>query len=914
MTLSPGTRVGPYEVIGTLGAGGMGEVYRARDNRLGRDVALKVLPTAFSTDPERLGRFQREAQVLAALNHPHIAQIYGLEDSPSGAGQYERALVMELVEGPTLADLIVRGAVDTSEALRIAKQIALALEAAHDRGITHRDLKPSNVKVSADGSVKVLDFGLAKLSPVADSSVQRSAIELSASPTLTSPALATGLGIILGTAAYMSPEQARGRPVDKRADIWAFGCVLYEMLTGRRAFDGDDVSDTLAGVLRGEPDWALIPAGVSSTLRQYLRRCLTKDPSQRIHDIADMRLAIDGAFDVPMEAASAGPLPATAAAHRRKRMLALGGTIAAVAVAAAALGGAAARVLGRDKPPAVIRLVVTPPDGTSLSPSQGDADVAVSPDGSRMAFVNIEQGSLRLYVRTLDQLNAVRLEAVGSPRFPFFSPDGAWIGFFEANALKRISANGGPPVSITAVTGIGRGATWGADGTIIFATSDSTGLMRVSATGGEPTVLTTPGQGEDHILPEFLPGGKAVLFSIRPEGRTTSSTQIGLLNLESGAVTTLLPSASHATYASSGHLVYGSEGSLRAVSFDLDTFSVRGNPVRVVERVVTKATGAANFALASNGLLVYESGDPTISADRSLVWVDREGHEEALPAPRRSYVYPRISPDGTRIALDIRDQQNDIWIYHLARQTLSRLTFDPGLNRGIAWTPDGQRVAFSAEREGKESVFWQAADGSGSAEPLTSTTPDKPQAPYSFSSDGKMVLFAQPGQPPFDLYTVETNSSRKIAPLLNSSYSENNGEISPDGRWLAYQSDESGSNEIYVRPFPNVAAGRSQVSSGGGTRPVWARSGRELFYSSVDGAMMSVSIDSSVDSGFLAGNPKALFAGVYYSVQAGRSYDVSADGRRFLMIKNITPRAQSAPQLVVVLNWTEELKRLVPRE
>ena len=655
----------------------MGQVFRARDTKLDRDVAIKILPDAFAHDADRLARFQREAKTLASLNHPNIAAIHGLEESGGVT-----ALVMELVEGDDLSQRIARGAIPLDEALSIAKQIAEALEAAHEQGIIHRDLKPANIKVRPDGTVKVLDFGLAKaMEPTGALSASKSM-----SPTITTPAM-TQAGMILGTAAYMSPEQARGKSVDKRADIWAFGCVLYEMLTGRRAFDGEDVSDTLASVLRSEPDWSLIPPGVSPTVRLYLRRCLARDPSQRIHDIGDMRLALEGALDVPLESAA----PAATPVSRAKRTIAIAGSVAGVAIVAAVLGGAGTRLLSPAKSPSVVRLVVIPPNGTSISPTQGDGDVAVSPDGSQIAFVNVDQGNIRLYVRRLDQLNAIRLDGVVSPRFPFFSPDGAWIGFFDAGALKRISANGGPPVSITPIKGIGRGATWGADGTIVFATTDSTGLMRVSATGGEPTMLTTPGQGDDHILPQFLPGGKAVLFSIRPQASPTSGIQIALFHFDSGAVTTLLPGASHANYASSGHLVYGSERAIRAIRFDLDTLSVRGNPVPVVDRVVTKTLGAANFALASNGTLVYEAGDPTSSADRSLVWVNREGREEALPAPRRSYVYPRISPDGKRVAFDIRDQQNDIWMWDFARETLSRLTFDPGLNRAIAWTPDSRR-------------------------------------------------------------------------------------------------------------------------------------------------------------------------------------------------------------------------------
>ena len=904
MPLQPGVRVGNLEIGGLLGAGGMGEVYRARDTRLGRDVAIKILPVSFASDPERLARFEREAHVLASLNHPHIAQIYGVEQSGETP-----ALVMELVEGPTLAELIARGPLDRPEALRVARQIALALESAHQRGITHRDLKPSNIKVSTDGPVKVLDFGLAKLSAKSESSHTLPLADLSASPTLTSPALATGVGTILGTAAYMSPEQAKGKSADRRSDIWGFGCVLYEMLTGRRAFDGEDVSDTLAGILRGEPDWALLPSDLPPVVATYLRRCFEKQPDQRVQDIGDMRLALEGAFDIPVAPVAAS----TSRAERTlKQKLMVASGVAGVVMIGAALGGTTVRMLTVSPPRSVIRLAVVPPNGIPIIPSQGDADLAVSPDGSRVAFVNVEQGTLRLYVRALDQLNAVRLDSDGPARFPFFSPDGAWIGFFDGNLLKKISVNGGSALSIATTKGAGLGATWGANDTIIFATTDSTGLMRVSAGGGEPVTLTTPGQGDDHILPQFLPGGRAVLFTVRPQASPLSGSQIALFNLDSGAISTLLPGVSHANYASSGHLVFGSTGALRAIRFDLASLSVRGNPVQVVDRVITKSFGAANFAVASNGTLVYESGDPTASADRTLVWVDRTGREEPIPAEKRSYVYPRISPDGNRVALDIRDQQNDIWIWDFARRTLSRLTFDPGLNRAVVWTRDSRRVIFSAERDGRESLSWQAVDRSGNPEQLTTTTPDRPQGPLSLSPDGKLLVFAEPGQPPFDLYTLSMDSDHKVAPLLSESYSEHNGEISPDGRWLVYQSDESGSSEIYVRPFPNVAAaGRSQVSTGGGTRPAWSRDGRELYYLGLDGAMMAVPVDSSTNrDAFSAGRPTVLFSGSYHVVQAGRSYDVAPDGR-FLMIKNVTQQA-AAPQLVVILNWFEELNRLLP--
>jgi len=901
MALTPGTRIGPYEIVGSLGAGGMGEVYRARDSKLGRDVALKLLPPAFASDPERLARFDREAQVLASLNHPHIAHIYGFEDSGD-----TRALVMELVDGPTLADLIVSAPLELPETMRIARQIALALQAAHERGITHRDLKPSNVKIAADGSVKVLDFGLAKLSTSSDSSM-RSAVDVTASPTLMSPTLATGVGMILGTAAYMSPEQARGRAVDKRSDIWAFGCVLYEMLTGRRAFQGEDVSDTLAAVLRGEPDWSLIPSSVSPTVRHYLKPCLAKDPNQRVHDIGDMRLALEGAFDVPVDTLS---VTASRAPRSWKRTLAMAGGVAVATIIVAGVGALVGRRAWPDAPPRVVRFAIVPPSGAAITPSQVDPDVAVSPDGSRVVFLSLEQGGRVMYVRALDRIESVRIEGGSLLRMPFFSPDGESIGFFDGAALKRVSANGGPIVTIAPITGVGLGATWGEDGSIVYKDNGGKGLMRISETGGEAVQVTTEMNGENHVLPEFLPNARAVLFTRQPAGLRGSDGQIAVLDLKSGAVKTLASGGGQARYASSGHLVYSFSGTLRAVRFDVNTLTAQGNPVPVIDRVITKASGAANFALSATGSLVYEVGD-AVRGERTLVWVDRNGVEEVFAPEKRAYVYPRISPDGSRLALDIRDAENDIWVWDFGRRNLQRLTFDTGLNRGAVWTHDSRRLVFSAEIEGVESLFWQAADGSGKPERLTTARPGRPQVPYSMAPDGSHLLFGEPGQPPFDLFSLQLGGDRTRATLLNAPYSEQNAEISPNGQWLAYQSDESGTNEIYVRRYPALDS-RAQISSGGGTRPLWARNGRELFYLKLDGQLVVVPVEPSDGGSLVVGAAKPLFQGPYYGLTAGRSYDIAPDGKRFVMIKEATPTSSAPVQLVVVQNWFEELKRQVP--
>ena len=794
-----------------------------------------------------------------------------------------------------------------AEALRIARQIALALEAAHERGITHRDLKPTNVKVAADGSVKVLDFGLAKLSSAVDASPHPTR-DVTASPTLMSPTLATGVGVILGTAAYMSPEQARGRPVDKRSDIWAFGCVLYEMLTGRRTFQGEDVSDTLASILRDEPDWSLIPSTVSPTVRRYLQRCLAKDPSQRVHDIGDMRLALEGAFDVPVETVP----PAAARAPRSwRRTLAMAGAIAVAAIIVAGLGALFGRRMWPDAAPRVVRLAIVPSNGAAIAPSQLDSDVAVSPDGSRVAYLSLEQGRLVMYVRALDRIESLRIEGAGVPRLPFFSPDGASIGFFDGGALKRVSANGGPIVTIVPITGPGLGASWGEDGSIVYKDNGGKGLKRISDTGGEAVQITTEMNGESHVLPEFLPGARAVLFTRMPAGLRGSDGQISVVDLESGAAKTLA-SGGQARYASSGHLVYSFSGTLRAVRFDLNTLTVQGNPIPVIDRVITKASGAANFALSATGSLVYEAGDIAARGERTLVWVDRNGVEEALAAEKRAYVYPRFSPDGSRLALDIRDAESDIWVWDFGRRNLQRLTFDPGLNRGAVWTPDSRRLVFSAEAGGAESLFWQAADGSGKPERLTTAPPGRSQVPYSIAPDGSHLLFGEPGQPPFDLFSIQLNGDRARATVLNAPYNEHNAEISPNGQWLAYQSDESGTNEIYVRRYPTLDS-RAQISSGGGTRPMWARNGRELFYMKLDGTLVVVPVERSDGGGLVVGAPKPTVPGDV--LRSSSRAQLRHRSRRQAVRDDQGSSAFQASvpvQLLVVQNWFEELKRLVP--
>jgi hypothetical protein len=913
LALTPGTRLGVYEVTAQIGVGGMGEVYRARDTKLGRDVALKILPDAFAADPDRLARFQREAHVLASLNHPHIAAIYGLEEGR--AGTVPAFLVMELVEGEDLAQRIVCGALPLDEALPIARQICEALEAAHEQGIIHRDLKPANIKVRSDGTVKVLDFGLAKALDPYDrdgANVGRPfrGADAANSPTITTPVMMTGAGMILGTAAYMAPEQARGKAVDKRADIWAFGCVLYEMLTGTRAFAGDHVSEVLASVLAREPDWTLLPSNLSPAVGTYIRRCLHKNTKQRIADAQDIRLALEGAFDTEIPQTGA---PVVVPVWRRVALASAAALLAGAGVATTLMWFAT-----RPVPLRVSRLPIAFSPATTLTVSGSGRDLAITPDGSRVVYVG--NNGTQLFVRALDALEPLAV-FTGAPNSPFVSPDGHWIGFVDAVGvvLKKVAATGGPAVTLAAFAEPLRGATWGPDDTIIVATGNpATGLQRVAAAGGPATVLARPDRaaGElNYVWPELLPGGRAVLFTITALTGGLDAAQVVVLELQTGKRTVLVRGGTHAHYVPSGHLVYAAAGTLRAVAFDLTRLETHGTPVPVVSDVVTTRAGGVDAVVAGDGTLAYVSGSAAVlGAPRTLVWVDREGRETPIPAPPRAYVFPRLSPDATRIAVFAQDREADIWLWDLARTTLTQVTFGPGFDSFPVWTPDGRRLIFTSDRAGARNLFWQASDGTGAVEPLSESPNGR--APVDVSPDGRRLIFTETfPKTGDDVMQMTLDGTHRVTPVVQSSSGERNGVVSPDGRWLAYEANDLGRFEIYVRPFPDVDSGHWIVSTAGGTRPLWARSGQELFYVSPTGALMRVGVERGpawgVTTPTVAVKEGYLMSPVFTQ---GRTYDIAPDGQRFLAIKEGGGANQAAAprSLIVVLNWTEELKRLVP--
>ena len=876
MALRPGTQVGPYRIDAPLGAGGMGEVYRATDTKLGRDVAIKIVSAEFA-DAGRLARFEREARMLAALNHPHIATLFGWEPLDRSFGEAGGTmLVMELVDGPTLETKLSRGALPLPEVLRIATQIADAVGAAHDQGIVHRDLKPANIKLTSSGAVKVLDFGIAKTMEAAQTAVT---------------ATVTEAGQIVGTSAYMSPEQTRGVAVDSRTDVWAFGCVLFEMLTGRRAFDGATRSDISAAVLQREPDWVLVPANTPPALRVLVRRCLQKEPSERFRSMSDARIILDdlagpGAFEAPSRARPV-----------------LGLLIAAVSACIASL--VTWYAVGRTPAPAARTTKHFTGPLESASVSESSMPLALSPDGTKLVVSLGSFQGAQLYLRSLDRPDLQPIPGTVDAFNPFFSPDGEWIGFFTTQDLRKVPVAGGPVVTICRSDLIRGGAVWGPDGLIYFTPySPSSGVLSVPSAGGEPAAITTLAPGEtSHRDPDLLPGGRAILFTVFYGDPTRQSganflrqSRVVVRSLDSGEQRTLIEGASFARYVPSGHIVYAKDTMVFAVPFDVQQLTLTGTPAVVSDEIAVDIT--ARLAVSSDGTLAYVPRRLTDA--RSVVWVDRQGTFVPVPFGLRSFETPRLSPDGTRIAAVVRERgQTDVWVQE-PTGALSRLTFD-GVQTGLIWTPNGAEITFSTLVDGKGVVVSQEVDG---ARPARVVVSGSGMWPGSWSRDGRTLAFME-NVNAGDIRAIQTGESKPTS-VVSTPHTEWGARLSPDDRWMAYTSNDSGRWEVYVTPYPGPGA-RRQISASGGSEVVWARNGRELFYRNGTKLM---AVDIQANPTFSAGTPRVLFDGSFAPGQPGLpGYDVSLDSQRFLMVRVGDEEAAQRP-IHVVLGWLDEVRRL----
>jgi len=879
VSLTPGARIGPYEVTTQIGVGGMGEVYRATDTKLGRQVAIKVLPTSVAQDGERLARFDREARTLAALNHPKIAAVYGLEDA-AGA----KALVMELVEGEDLSQRLARGAIPIGEALAIAKQIAEALEAAHEQGIIHRDLKPANIKVRPDGTVKVLDFGLAKVIEPSGAMASNSM-----SPTITTPAM-TQMGMILGTAAYMSPEQARGKPVDRRTDIWAFGAVLFEMLTGTRAFPGEDLTDTLAAVVKLDPKWDALVADVPARVRQVMRACLQKDPKQRMGDMQSVHLALEGAFDTPAPQGAAAAIASSRLGARAWMTAA-----AACALVAALL----AAVHFRETPPRapLVRSTLLPPPDVTV-----DRDsIAVSPDETRVVFVGDRDGTRQLWVRPLDGLAAQPLAGTDGANGPFWSPDGQSIAFFTDGKLRRINAGGGPVVSI-ADTGQAanqnRGASWGS-GVVLFQPGGGgqKGLKRVSDAGGAVTDATALAEGDGtHRRPFFLPDGKHFVFSAGP-GNSPAPKAIRLGSLDGSDSTVLIDEADSGAAYSAGYLLYVRGGTLMAQPFDVERLALVGDALPVVENVPGGGISTAAGFSAARALLVHASGARNLS---DLTWFDRQGNRLGLLGEPARFQSLDFSMDRRSLAATLYDQENrrNVWLVDVARGLRTRVTSE-GVSQSARLSPDGRVAFFPSSLKDRIGMYRKPVSGAAAEELLFDLTGD---SFFAIAPDGSALLYNAAGNLwmlPDPLGAAGTSKPR---PLFQTPFGGSQVQFSPDGRWIAYQSSETGRAEVYVMPYPGPGPSR-QISLGGGTKPRWRGDGKEIFFVAPDGQIAAAEV--SVRNGSLeSGEPRMLFNPQTLNIPP-YTYDVSSDGQRILAI---TPR-DTTEGLTIVQNWPALLKK-----
>ena len=923
MPLTSGSRLGVYDITAQIGEGGMGQVWRGTDTTLGRQVAIKILPDAFAADPERLARFEREAKTLASLNHPHIAAIYGFEKS---SGMH--ALVMELVEGDDLSQRIARGALPIDEALPIATQIAEALEAAHEQGIIHRDLKPANIKVRTDGTVKVLDFGLAKAMDAVPGGRDFSpAGHLANSPTITTPAM-TQAGMILGTAAYMAPEQAKGRPVDKRADIWAFGVVLYEMLTGQRLFSAETIPETLAHVLTREIDLGTLPATTPQHIRTLLVRCLVKEPKQRLRDIGDARLALEGAFE------TAGPQSAEPPAVAAPRSV-VARALPWLLVATSTLALIVAVVLWapwRSAPVPMPRtLLASIGADASLSTALG-ASAILSPDGTTLAFVAQQTGQARLFVRKLDQLPAAPLAGTEGAASPFFSPDGQWLGFFAAGKMKKVSVTGGAVVTVCDAPSA-RGGAWSDDDTILFTpTNGATTLMRVSVAGGTPTVFGTLSAGATvQRWPHVLPGGTTVLYTEAATPLAFDAANLVVASLSGGTPKVVVRGGYYGRYVpgrpgspnrgDGGHLIYVQQGTLFAVPFDLDRLETSGQAVPAVDDLIANPdTGGVQLSVSSDGTLVYVRGS-VVTGIQPVDWMTHDGQKSVLRETTADWVQPRFSPDGQKLALSVSDgKQRDIWVYEWARDQLTQLTFDPGDDRYPAWTPDGRRIAFASDRanHGIANLYGVNADGTGEVTRLT----DSPniQTPASWHPSGAFLAFTEGrGATGGDLMLLpmEGDAARGWTPgkptvFLSTPAEESSPMFSPDGHWLGYTSNESGTSQLYVRPFPGPG-GTWRVSTDGGVVPRWSAATPELLFMTETYPAKVMVAPFAVDGdSFRAETPRPWSpTGIRTGSQLS-AYDLHPDGKRLAVATASYEDRDTQGKVVFVFNFADYLRKIAP--
>ncbi len=904
MSVNAGTRLGPYEILTAIGAGGMGEVYRARDTRLDRIIAVKVLPAHLADRSELRERFEREARTIASLNHPHICTLFDI-------GQQEGIdyLVMEYLKGETLAQRLVKGPLPLEQVLQSAIEISDALDKAHRKGVTHRDLKPGNIMLTKTGT-KLLDFGLAKLKQeVAPANVQ-----LSQLPTASDPLTADGA--IVGTLQYMAPEQLEGKEVDARTDIFSFGAVVYEMATGKHAFEGKSQASLIAAILEREPPaMSSLQPMTPPALDRVVKRCLAKEPDERCQSAKDLtdelKWIVEGGSKVAL-----APMTAAKGIRTLGRRTPISSLV--ILLVGAAIAGLAVWKLKPSPAPApqpVTRTVINLPPGQQLAGLDSGPAVALSPDGTYLAYVARQGGTQQLYLRAMDSLEAKPIPGTEGAVAPFFSPDGQWLGFFAGQKLKKVSVNGGAALTLANAVRPG-GASWGSQGMIAFAPANVSVLQQVSDAGGAPQPLTRFEKGEvSHLWPEFLPGGKAVLFAAGPSGINFSNAEVAVQSIGTGERRNLIQGGTHPRYAPSGHLVYVQGGSLMAVLFDPQRLAVTGSAVPVAEGVLQSlSSAAAQYSFSTTGSLVYVSGGVQ-SAQSRLVWVSRNGAEQPVVAPALPYRFPRLSPDGRRLAVDIAEEETQVWLYDLSRETLTRLTFEGSVNYLPTWTRDGKRIAFQSNKEGPGNIFWQLADGSGGFERLT--TSEYTQGPMSWSPDGQQLAFHEVNPATQrDIWVLRmgdpsagSGQVRMAQPFLRTRFDELVPLFSPDGRWLAYISNESGRYEIYVQPYPGPG-GKWQISTEGGTEPAWNPNGRELFYRSGDKMM---AVDIAIQPGFAAGKPRMLFEGRYKPAPFPiANYDVSPDGQRFLMLKP-GESAEAAPtQINVVQNWFEELKQRVP--